>query len=41
MDNRVKKALSATINKYADVSATNVEGFETELLAAFELDVNF
>ncbi|MBO9673861.1 MAG: hypothetical protein J7577_10490 [Sphingobacteriaceae bacterium] len=41
MDNRVKQALSASINKYAEVSAINVEGFETELLAAFELDVNF
>jgi len=41
MDNRVKKALSASINKYAEVLATNVADFETELLAAFELDVNF
>ncbi|MFD2581157.1 hypothetical protein ACFSR6_01550 [Pedobacter vanadiisoli] len=41
MDNRVKQALSASINKYAEVSVISVEGFETELLAAFELDVNF
>jgi len=41
MDNRVKKALIATINKYAEVSAINVEGFENELVAAFELEVNF
>jgi len=41
MDNRVKKALIASLNKYAEVSAINVEGFETELLAVFELDVNF
>ena len=38
MDNRVKKALVASLNKYAEVAAINVEGFETELLAAFELD---
>ncbi|KLT67466.1 hypothetical protein [Pedobacter sp. BMA] len=41
MDNRVKKALVASLNKYAEVSEINVEGFETELIAAFELDVNF
>ncbi|RZK17881.1 MAG: hypothetical protein EOO86_11495 [Pedobacter sp.] len=41
MDNRVKKALVASLNKYAEVSAINVEGFETELIASFELDVNF
>jgi len=41
MDNRVKQALVASLNKYAQVSAINVEGFETELIAAFELDVNF
>ncbi|TCD08475.1 hypothetical protein EZ449_11545 [Pedobacter frigidisoli] len=41
MDNRVKKALVASLNKYAEVAAINVEGFETELLASFELDVNF
>lgn len=41
MDNRVKQALSASINKYAEVAAINVEGFETELLAAFDLDVKF
>lgn len=41
MDNRVKKALIASINKYAEVSAINVEGFEKELLATFELEVNF
>ncbi|WP_231465603.1 MULTISPECIES: hypothetical protein [unclassified Pedobacter] len=41
MDNRVKKALSASINKYAEVSAVNTGNFETELIAAFELDVNF
>lgn len=41
MDSRVRKALSAAINKCAEVSAINVEGFETELIAAFELDVNF
>ena len=41
MDNRVKKALVASLNKYAEVAAINVEGFETELLAAFELDTNF
>ncbi|WP_421944323.1 hypothetical protein [Pedobacter sp.] len=41
MDNRVKQALIASLNKYAEVSATQVGNFETELLAAFELDVNF
>ncbi|MFW0717376.1 hypothetical protein [Pedobacter sp. N23S346] len=41
MDNRVKKALVASLNKYAEVAAINVEGFETELLVAFELDTNF
>lgn len=41
MDNRVKKALVASLNKYAEVAAINVEGFETELLAAFELDAKF
>lgn len=41
MDNRVKKALVASLNKYAEVAAINVEGFETELIAAFELDVKF
>ncbi|MBC6109922.1 hypothetical protein ACFOG5_07895 [Pedobacter fastidiosus] len=41
MDNRVKKALIATVNKYAEVSAINVEGFEKELIASFELEVNF
>jgi len=41
MDNRVKKALVASLNKYAEVSAINVEGFETELLAVFELDTKF
>lgn len=41
MDNRVKSALSASINKYAEVSSVNVEGFEQELVAAFELDLNF
>ncbi|QPH40956.1 hypothetical protein [Pedobacter endophyticus] len=41
MDNRVKNALVASLNKYAEVSAINVENFETELVAAFELDVNF
>lgn len=41
MDNRVKKALVASLNKYAEVAAINVEDFETELLAAFELDTNF
>ncbi|WP_029283473.1 hypothetical protein [Pedobacter sp. R20-19] len=41
MDNRVKKALVASLNKYAEVAAINVEGFETELLAAFELDTKF
>jgi len=41
MDNRVKKALVASLNKYAEVSAINVEGFETELLAAFELEIKF
>jgi hypothetical protein len=41
MDNRVKSALSASINKYAEVSSVNVEGFEQELIAAFELDLNF
>ena len=41
MDNRVKKALVASLNKYAEVAAINVEGFETALIAAFELDVKF
>ncbi|WP_316798082.1 hypothetical protein [Pedobacter frigidisoli] len=41
MDNRVKKALVASLNKYAEVSEINVEGFETELIATFELDLNF
>ncbi len=41
MDNRVKEALSATINKYAEVSGAAVGNFETELIAAFELEVNF
>ncbi|RZL20058.1 MAG: hypothetical protein EOO96_25450 [Pedobacter sp.] len=41
MDNRVKKALSASLNKYAEVSAVAVGNFETELVAAFELEVNF
>jgi len=41
MDNRVKNALVASLNKYAEVSAINVENFETELVAAFDLDVNF
>lgn len=41
MDNRVKKALSASINKYAEVSAIAAGTFETELIAAFELDAKF
>lgn len=41
MDNRVKKALVAALNKYAEVAAINVDSFETELIAAFELDNNF
>ncbi|TDG36373.1 hypothetical protein EZJ43_07580 [Pedobacter changchengzhani] len=41
MDNRVKKALSASINKYIEVSTINPEGFEAELIATFELDLNF
>ncbi|WP_131536875.1 hypothetical protein [Pedobacter nototheniae] len=41
MDNRVKKALSASINKYAEVSAITAGTFETELITAFELDAKF
>ncbi|WP_443938447.1 hypothetical protein [Pedobacter sp. MW01-1-1] len=41
MDNRVKKALGASINTYAEVSGTTIGSFETELIAAFELDLNF
>jgi hypothetical protein len=41
MDNRVKKALVASLNQYAEVAEINVEGFEKELLVAFELDTNF
>jgi hypothetical protein len=41
MDNRVKKALVASLNQYAEVAAINIEGFEKELLVAFELDTNF
>lgn len=41
MDNRVKNAIVAATNKYAEVSAINVENFEKELITAFELDVNF
>lgn len=41
MDNRVKKALSASINKYAEVSAIAAGNFESELIAAFESDLNF
>jgi len=41
MDNRVKKALSASINKYAEVSAISAGNFENELVTAFESDVNF
>nr|WP_199156944.1 hypothetical protein [Pedobacter sp. ASV2] len=41
MDNRVKKALSASINKYTEVSAIAAGTFETELIAAFELDAKF
>ncbi|WP_316803753.1 hypothetical protein [Pedobacter nototheniae] len=41
MDNRVKKALSASINKYAEISAVASGTFEKELIAAFELDAKF
>ncbi|MCX2575325.1 hypothetical protein [Pedobacter sandarakinus] len=41
MDNRVKTALSASINKYAEVAKINVDGFDTALIATFELDINF
>jgi len=41
MDNRVKKALSASIHKYAEVASLDAAGFETELIAAFELEMNF
>ena len=41
MDNRVKKALSASINKYAQLASVDEGSFENELIAAFELDINF
>ncbi|MFC3559548.1 hypothetical protein [Pedobacter jamesrossensis] len=41
MDNRVKKALNASINKYAQLAAVDAGNFENELISAFELDVNF
>ncbi|MGA9649310.1 MULTISPECIES: hypothetical protein [Pedobacter] len=41
MDNRVKKALSASINKYAQLASVDAGSFENELIAAFELDINF
>ncbi|MCZ4223550.1 hypothetical protein [Pedobacter rhodius] len=41
MDNRVKKALSAAINRYAETEKVEAGSFQTELIAAFELDVNF
>jgi len=41
MDNRVKKALSAAINKYAETEKVEAGNFQNELIAAFELDVNF
>ncbi|WP_316832118.1 hypothetical protein [Pedobacter aquatilis] len=41
MDNNVKKALSASIDKYAEVENIESGSFKTELIAAFELDLNF
>ena len=41
MDNRVKKALSASINKYVEVAAIKEEGFENQLIEAFQLELNF
>ena len=41
MDNRVKKALSASINKYAQLTSVDAGSFENELISAFELDINF
>ncbi|UKT64866.1 hypothetical protein [Pedobacter mucosus] len=41
MDNRVKNALVAATNKYAEITAVNVENFEKELIASFELEANF
>jgi len=41
MDSRVKKALIASINKYAETEKVEAGDFQTELIAAFELDVNF
>jgi len=41
MDNRVKKALNAATTKYAETEGIGAGNFQTELIAAFELDVNF
>lgn len=41
MDNRVKKALSASIAQYAAVINQDAVNFESDLIAAFELEVNF
>ncbi|MET4080189.1 hypothetical protein ABIB40_000129 [Pedobacter sp. UYP30] len=41
MDSKVKNALHAGIEQYAKLAKVEATTFETELSAAFELDVNF
>ncbi|MGY3052288.1 hypothetical protein ACVWYG_000478 [Pedobacter sp. UYEF25] len=41
MDNKVKIALHAGIEQYAKLATVEIIPFERELLATFELDVNF
>lgn len=41
MDNKVKNALHAGIEQYAKIEKIEADVFETELMAAFDLDVNF
>jgi len=41
MDNRVKKALNASIYKYAEVSKIETGDFEKQLIDVFELEINF
>jgi hypothetical protein len=41
MDNRVKQALLNATNKYAEIAKIDAGDFEKELVASFELDLNF
>ncbi|WP_443943787.1 hypothetical protein ACJVDH_12750 [Pedobacter sp. AW1-32] len=41
MDNKIKDALKASIKQYATVASVDATTFQNELIAAFELDLNF